>query len=78
LRATVLDLDRIERDFKGAILNIPLGEVMVSINNLISKNPDRYTYQNVGDYFSEELGIFDSGVRERIENIFTKSGPWIS
>jgi GH24 family phage-related lysozyme (muramidase) len=63
-----------EEALEGAILNIPSREVVVSINNLISKDRDKYSYQNIGDYFSEELGIFDSGVRERIEKHLAKIG----
>jgi GH24 family phage-related lysozyme (muramidase) len=63
-----------EEALKNAILNIPSREVVVSINNLISKNPDKYSYQNIGDYFSGELGIFDSGVRDRIEKHLAKIG----
>lgn len=63
-----------EEALERSILEIPSRDVVVSINNLISKSPDGYTYQNIGDYFSQELGIFDTDVRDRIEKHLSKIG----
>jgi len=61
-----------EKSLESAILDIPSREVVASINNLISKNPDRYSYGNIGDYISGELGIFDKDVIERINKHLVK------
>ena len=74
LEKAVSGLGTDEENLERAILEIPSRDVVVSINNLISKSPDGYTYQNIGDYFSQELGIFDTDVRDRIEKHLSKIG----
>jgi GH24 family phage-related lysozyme (muramidase) len=55
-----------EEGLVGSILSIDSKETILAINNILMKEPDKWSYKNFGDYFQEELGWFDGEDLERI------------